>query len=137
MTFCYGICLERSLSQGTAQQKEHAPGCNLTGCGALPQVQTKAAQKELASAQQEAKLARDKAGALDSKLQRSQEKNAAQQEQLVQLRAAVASLQQQVQVRQVFMMLIACTMQVSGQASAGYSVYVQHSPLLGPTGHGV
>ena len=91
----------------------------------------------MAAAQQEAKLARDKAGALASTLQRSQEKNAAQHEQLVQLQAEVASLQQQVQSIQVVVMLIACTMQVYGQASAGYSVYVQRCPLLSSTGHGV
>ena len=85
--------------------------------------------------QQEAKHARDKAGALDSKLQNSQEKNAAQHEQLVQLQAEVEYLQQQVQVIQVVMMLIACTMQVYGQASAGYSVYVQHCHLLSSSGH--
>lgn len=75
----------------------------------------------MAAAQQEAKLARDKAGALDSTLQRSHEKIAAQQEQLVQLQAEVERLQQQVQSFQVAIMLIACTMQVYGHASAGYS----------------
>ena len=120
-----------------AQQKAHNLGCSLAGRASYQQVQAKAAQKELAAAQQAAKHARDKAGALDSKLQRSQEKNAAQHEQLVQLQAEVASLQQQVQPNQVVMMLIACTMQVYGQASAGYSVYVQHCHLLSSTGHGV
>ena len=96
--------------------------CLLTGCVALHQVQTQAAQKAVAAAQQ----ARDETAIFKSKLKTSSERNAAQQSKLAQLeaevehlQAEVQQLQQQLQGVQVVMMFSASMSQVYVPATAG------------------
>ena len=96
--------------------------CTLTGCVALHQVQTQAAQNEVAAAQ----LARHETANIQRKLKAASERNAAQQSKLAQLQAEVErlqaevqQLQQQLQGVQVVTMFSASMSQVFVPATAG------------------